>query len=801
MSTPGLERRRRLERVCKTAPAGLFTTLLGKGSFMTPNRTITTLAVLALATAAAWADIDFSGPDINEAGRVLFTAHADVPGDEGYDTLFAADAASGNLVQLTYYPESITVLDDGRRIQIRNRFGVFMTDQGFGNMAPVAGFPSFTRGAQVQQGRLVDSLPSPDGTMILYLSSTSAARADLVLFNVSASAGLVVARDVSFSVDRFPARWSDDSAWFVYSRNSQLYYFSVEQAKAGRVPDEGWRVIGPGRISQARWGKNGSLYILRDRSLYRIMPEEFFTHAIYPGVVPPGRLVGKAPFPFDPNFDSFWLSPDSSKLLLCKDGRNVFVYRLEVDDYGLEAAIGARPYLYLQGDTAVRDVLWPSGDDITVFTVSFRDGQRVVGAYRIRVPETGSTELVSSFRELDVKGALALALSPDESRVAVTTETGVTVRRYSNWAVEKTLASQGARLCAWVSNDRLAVAGASATELLGLSGSSRQMVALSQAESYGWVGSSAETVTVSAGGKFWQGPWNLASWKQASSHEPRPASVASPSYRVYLDTLAAGPYANTLYARAAKGLGTVNLIPRPASLYTPFPAEDEERSPMVFDHGSRIRRREVSLVVNAYEGAEGLIPVLDALHTYGVKATFFVNGEFIRQNPGAARVIAESGHDVGNLFFSVFDATDVRYRVDADFVKRGLARTEDEYFEATGRELSLLWHAPYYAVNSVLLEAALDMNYTYIGRDVDTLDWVGRYQGSITQGLYAGTYELIERICDQVKPGSILPVQLGVPADGGRADYLFNELPLLVNALVSLGYELVPVSELMEHAD
>ena len=76
------------------------------------------------------------------------------------------------------------------------------------------------------------------------------------------------------------------------------------------------------------------------------------------------------------------------------------------------------------------------------------------------------------------------------------------------------------------------------------------------------------------------------------------------------------------------------------------------------------------------------------------------------------------------MFFSVFDATDSRYRADAEFIKRGLARTEDEYFVATGSELSLLWHSPHYSTSDDILESAAQMNYTYVGRDVDPLDFV-----------------------------------------------------------------------------
>ena len=90
--------------------------------------------------------------------------------------------------------------------------------------------------------------------------------------------------------------------------------------------------------------------------------------------------------------------------------------------------------------------------------------------------------------------------------------------------------------------------------------------------------------------------------------------------------------------------------------------------------------------------------------------------------------------------------TDSKYTLDKEFIKKGLGITEDEYYAATGRDISLYWHAPYYFVNSQIIEASKEMNYTYIGKDVDTMDWVSESAMSITRGIYLDSAELIEKI-------------------------------------------------------
>jgi len=252
--------------------------------------------------------------------------------------------------------------------------------------------------------------------------------------------------------------------------------------------------------------------------------------------------------------------------------------------------------------------------------------------------------------------------------------------------------------------------------------------------------------------------------------------------------------------RSVKALGTRPLFPPPATSYAPFPDKEEPRAGASFDHGSRIRRRELAIVFDAIGSADGLVDVLNVLKDYGVTATFFVNGEFVRESPGAARLLAGSGNEIGSMFFTAVDPTDARFKIDTEYVRRGLARAEDEWFSATGKELSLLWHTPYYTVNTDILAAGASMNYTFVGRDVDPLDWVTLADVARMPSSYLDAHRIVEKVLAEARPGSIIPIRLGIPA-GGRDDYLFRELALLVDNLVGSGYRIVPVSTLIEHAD
>jgi peptidoglycan/xylan/chitin deacetylase (PgdA/CDA1 family) len=256
--------------------------------------------------------------------------------------------------------------------------------------------------------------------------------------------------------------------------------------------------------------------------------------------------------------------------------------------------------------------------------------------------------------------------------------------------------------------------------------------------------------------------------------------------------------------RDVRGVGTVSLLIKPPPAWEPFPTpsnDDPDVSQLdrAFTNGKRQGRRELALTFDLIDDAEGLPFVLDTLERFGISSTFFLNGEFIRRHPTAAKEIVEAGHETASMFFAPIDLADTRYRIDADFIRRGLARNEDEFFNATGSELSLLWHAPWYAVSPTLLAAGASVSYRYINRDVNPLDWVTRIDARRNPGLYLSAAELVDSIFAAKKPGSIVPIRLGVPS-GGRDDYLFGKLDVLVDSLLRAGYSLVPVSVLIDHA-
>ena len=761
------------------------------------------IAALALGLWALplWGEVWFSDLDLTAFDRLLFRAEADSPGFGPYRTLFAAELSDGRLEQLTFFPERASLVAGA--LQVENRFGLFRTDATLAKPAAVAGPPCFVAGGQVESGKLDLVVSSPDGRWLLALRPTSAAFGELLLYDLSQGGQQSVASTgVELSLKDAPALWSPESDFFLYAKRGSLYYFSVSQLREKRVLEEPYRLLGKGTVRNVRWGPaspladGNAMYYVTGTLVYRLSARELFTRSLYGGFLPIGQLAGKLPFELDPNFDEFWVAPDGAQLLVGKGGRNLFLVPLSPEDYSGPSL--SLPYLYLPGSGAVRKLLWLRSGKILVLVESRQRGAGSTGVYLLSAADLRT---LPSFRRIPEEGVQDLALSADESSVAVMRADGVTVHESGSWQKRQSLSHPRPLHVVWTPAGELIVAGAWLTELWNPGSGAKRLLCLSQPGDSSF-SEDERTILTEVQGAYYRRPAAAGSaspWSATGSAALRQPRSQSAAYRVYLEDSPDRFLRNRVMVRDLRQYGTRELLARQQPGYESFPPEEEPSDPLLFAHGSRIRRREVALVFDVVDAVEGLASILSSLEEYGIRATFFVNGDALRRYPDAIREIAGAGHEVGSLFFTHFNMTDDRFKVDGQFIKQGLARAEDEYHAVTGRELALLWHAPFYFANSQIITAGRELNYSYVSRDVDTLDWVTEDPGKAAPDIYFPAAELVERIVLRKKPGSILPVLAGKPG-GLREDYLFQKLDLLVDALLSRGYSVVTVSSLMEHA-
>jgi peptidoglycan/xylan/chitin deacetylase (PgdA/CDA1 family) len=735
--------------------------------------------------------VSFGGLDLSDDNRLLFRADVQQDGGTPQNALFVSRLTDLALRQLSAFPERMELV--ANTIQIRNAFGAQRLPLAGGLPQALTGFPSFVTGKAVTGGRVEEMAASQDGRWLLYVEAQGPAYGNLILVDTQGGEKKTVAQNVERPAGQFPACWSPDSRVFVYAARGRLYYYTVNPAQTAAVDDR-YRLIGEGAINSVSWSGAGDFFYLKGSTIFRVRGSELFARTLYADFLEIGTVLGKIPFEFDGNFDRFWISADSRSILFSKGGRNIFYYPLEMDDFNTPEA--SLPYVVIPQCSYDINVLWaPSGPLTVMASVMKEEGPEII-VYRLISQREGEGPERMAFVALEPPPGSAGLLSPDGTRALFWGEKGIVLYDYINWRIQRTISSRPAFSCFWLSNEEFVIGDDRRIERVRLSGA-RSLVCLSGISEYGFE-ERGRGILAQSGGVWFITDGN-SPWTEISEPRRRSPSQVSGRYRVYLENQATGPYENLPMIRNTTGVGTTAL----ASAFhyqRESPLREQPEAPEgFFSHGSRTGLREVALCFDLYDDITGLPQVLDSLRRFGFRATFFLNGEFIRRYPEAARVIAGTGHEAASMFFAPIDLSDSRFRIGGDFISQGLARNEDEFYQASRRELALLWHPPYYAGSAEIAEAAARVGYRSSGRDVDPLDWVSREDARRLGLVQLSTGDIIDRIMEAKRPGSIIPLRLGI-LSGGRSDYLFLRLDVLLDALVRSGYTVVPVSTLMEHA-
>jgi len=729
------------------------------------NRKIFLFIALSMLPLFCLSAIDFRDLNLSNDNRLLFRADF-----EGAHAIFLSKLADMSIQQLTVLPEKLQLVDSGKTILALNRFGASMIPASGGLPSPLPGYPSFTQGRVPLKGSLQGFAASSDGRWFLYIDPTSTAYGKLLLVDTSNNAQWLVSDNVELPAQDFPAKWSADSRLFVYSKGGRLFYYPIINDLSALV-DERFRMIGSGGISSVLWGQNGDFYYYYENTLYRVINPELFTRTIYGDFLSIGSVAAILPLSFDPNFDRYWIAPDSKAMLINKRGNGFFIFLLGEN----QNSISALPHTAVPGGTENFNVLWSSSGLITV-TSSYQNEKTV---WRFVTGERSiNTQNVSN-----VPISAAGLISPDGTRAIFWGEGGLELWDYANWQLIQKLKDEPVYSCVWSGNRQIICGSGSVIEEIDVSGSSvtRKLICLSGAGETGFEESPYGSPRLLAKiGSEWYASDGESPWSVVINPRQRPVSLSSPNYRVFLETQYSGHFGNVPMIRNLSSIGTVSLVAN-------------HTAGNIFIPGSQMQ---IALCFDLYDDDTGLTQVLAALRRRSIKATFFLNGDFIRRNPLSAALIAAEGHETASLFYAPIDFADSRYRITRDFITQGLARNEDEFNQATGRELSLLWHPPFYRTSDLAKLAAAASGYATIDRTIDPGDWLSR-EDSIRFSLrQVPPSQMIEQIMERKTERAIVPVRLGL-LSGGRDEYLFQRIEVLLDALARSGCEIVLVSAIV----
>ncbi|MBQ8013741.1 MAG: polysaccharide deacetylase family protein [Treponema sp.] len=723
------------------------------------------------------AQVKFENPQINAESRVLFTVDHKLGGTISYKTLFMADASQKDSTRiLTCFPERMELLSNGGILQVRNRYGTARYSVADSSLSWIKREDSIPADAKAMLPQAV----SPDGKWACFVRKTDAATGKLYLKNMSTLEEFLLNDKCDFDYEEVPAKWAGDGSVFVYEKAGSLYFGDPKALYQKVQMGEEFRKIGEGTINCVTWASSKYLIYINRDLVYKISSKELYTRGLYSPVVGIGIVVGRLPIGFDAHKDKFWVSPLLNQLVVISANSVISSYKINGTASSYFTSTYSKPFKDLSASAVDYDVFFcTDGSQILwVNVIGLLDGKRNSTVYRL------SSELKELIR---IENATHPVLSPDGRKIAFASQKFAFIYDLGSWIELGRLTGEKVYSFAWSSSSLLYVGGESTVREWRAENNrfekEGKMLFLSSVNRAFWK-PGAETLVCAQSAvnkatfydydpfkNVWQTSTedSRTSFEFMKKAEIEVYAVQNAHYRVYTGLTDNKLYENALYVRNFAGMG------KSYALYPETIQPSDER-------------KKVALMFDAMDSADGLTHILAVLASYDIKATFFLNGEFIRRYPQECRQIIESGHDCASMYFSTADLTEKGFVIDEDFIRRGLARNEDEFYAATGRELSLLWHAPFYKANTEIKKAGEQSGYKYIEAGRLSLDTYTLEKAADGKKWYLSAKDLVKLYVDSAEPNMIIPINVGI-SDGTRSDFLYEKLSLLIGDFLDLGYE------------
>lgn len=193
-------------------------------------------------------------------------------------------------------------------------------------------------------------------------------------------------------------------------------------------------------------------------------------------------------------------------------------------------------------------------------------------------------------------------------------------------------------------------------------------------------------------------------------------------------------------------------------------------------YGVNTEEKKVALSFDAAWGNEDTRTILDILKKYDVRATFFMTGGWVEKYPDDVKAIHAAGHDLGNHSENHKQMSRLSH---TDCVEEVMG-VHEKVAALTGENMCL-FRPPYGDYNDTLLNACDSVGYYTIQWDVDSLDWKDY-----------GADNIVKTVLHHknLQNGSIILMHNG-------AKYTKDALERIILGLREMGYEIVPISELI----
>ena len=186
----------------------------------------------------------------------------------------------------------------------------------------------------------------------------------------------------------------------------------------------------------------------------------------------------------------------------------------------------------------------------------------------------------------------------------------------------------------------------------------------------------------------------------------------------------------------------------------------------------------ISISFDASWGADKTIALLDILDKYNVKTTFFLVGGWVDKYPDMVKEIFARGHEIGNHS----DSHPHMSQQSEQQIRDELRIMSDKVETLTGVRPTL-FRPPYGDYNNRVISVSRAEGYEAVQWSIDSLDWKDR-----------GTEDIIRQCTRKVEAGDIVLFH-------NDSNDILNALPTVIQHYQGLGFDIIPVSQLLLEGD
>ena len=182
----------------------------------------------------------------------------------------------------------------------------------------------------------------------------------------------------------------------------------------------------------------------------------------------------------------------------------------------------------------------------------------------------------------------------------------------------------------------------------------------------------------------------------------------------------------------------------------------------------------VALTFDCAWGAEDIPQIMDTLNQNDLQACFFTVGTWVDKNPEAVKLLSENGMEIGNHSNSHAHVGKMGYEANIKDMKQC-----NEKIESITGEKVRFYRCAYGEYSNEVIQAAASLGMQVIQWDIDTLDYEGKTPD-----------EMCKRIQKKIRNGNIILMH-------NDTKYTAQGLQQIIDTIKEMGYEIVPLSELV----